>query len=82
MRTKAFARGSLTERLDRQAPRPGLRTALDQSVPERREALLLVAAGGLPYGEAAAICGVAVGTINSPVNQARTRLAELLAFAA
>lgn len=44
----------------------------------QREALLLVAASGFSYDEAAAICGVAVGTIKSRVSRARQVLAELL----
>ena len=44
----------------------------------QREALLLVAASGFTYDEAAAICGTAVGTIKSRVSRARQRLAELL----
>jgi len=44
----------------------------------QREALLLVAASGFSYDEAAAICGTAVGTIKSRINRARRRLAELL----
>ena len=44
----------------------------------QREALLLVAASGFTYDEAAAICGVAVGTIKSRVSRARQYLAELL----
>jgi RNA polymerase sigma-70 factor (ECF subfamily) len=44
----------------------------------QREALLLVAASGFSYNEAAAICGVAVGTIKSRVFRARQQLAELL----
>ena len=44
----------------------------------QREALLLVGASGFSYDEAAAICGIAVGTIKSRANRARTRLAELL----
>jgi RNA polymerase sigma-70 factor (ECF subfamily) len=44
----------------------------------QREAVLLVGASGFSYDEAAAICGVAVGTIKSRVNRARRRLAELL----
>jgi RNA polymerase sigma-70 factor (ECF subfamily) len=44
----------------------------------QREALLLVGASGFSYDEAAAICGVAVGTIKSRANRARTMLAELL----
>jgi RNA polymerase sigma-70 factor (ECF subfamily) len=44
----------------------------------QREALLLVAASGFSYDDAAAICGTAVGTIKSRINRARGRLAELL----
>jgi RNA polymerase sigma-70 factor, ECF subfamily len=46
----------------------------------QREALLLVAASGFSYDEAAAICEVAVGTIKSRVSRARQLLAELLAI--
>ena len=45
---------------------------------DQREALILVGAEGLSYEQAAEICGVAVGTIKSRVNRARTRLAQLL----
>ena len=45
---------------------------------DQREALLLVSASDMSYEEAAAICGVAVGTIKSRVNRARVRLVELL----
>ena len=45
---------------------------------EQREALLLVAAEGVSYEEAAQICGTNIGTIKSRINRARTRLAELL----
>ena len=44
----------------------------------QREALLLVGASGFSYDEAAAICGVAVGTIKSRTNRARTFLAQQL----
>jgi RNA polymerase sigma-70 factor (ECF subfamily) len=44
----------------------------------QREALLLVAASGFSYDEAAVICDVAVGTIKSRVSRARQLLAELL----
>jgi RNA polymerase sigma-70 factor, ECF subfamily len=43
----------------------------------QREALLLVAASGFSYEEAAAICGIAVGTVKSRVSRARQQLAEL-----
>jgi RNA polymerase sigma-70 factor (ECF subfamily) len=44
----------------------------------QREALLLIGASGFSYDEAAAICGVAVGTIKSRTNRARTLLAQLV----
>ncbi|GAA4043878.1 sigma-70 family RNA polymerase sigma factor [Parerythrobacter jejuensis] len=47
--------------------------------PERREALLLVGAGGFSYEEAAEICGCAIGTIKSRVGRARSALNEMLA---
>lgn len=46
--------------------------------PERREALLLVGAGGFSYEEAAEICGCAVGTIKSRVGRARAALSSML----
>ena len=45
---------------------------------ERREALLLVGAGGFSYEEAAEICGCAVGTIKSRVGRARSALSAML----
>jgi RNA polymerase sigma-70 factor, ECF subfamily len=55
-----------------------LRAALVQLPVEQSEALLLIAASGFSYEEAARICGCAVGTIKSRVNRARERLADLL----
>ena len=46
--------------------------------PERREALLLVGAGGFSYEEAAHICQCAVGTIKSRVGRARAALALMI----
>lgn len=46
--------------------------------PERREALLLVGAGGFSYEEAANICGCAVGTIKSRVGRARAALTSMI----
>ena len=46
--------------------------------PERREALLLVGAGGFSYEEAARICGCAVGTIKSRVGRARAALTLMI----
>ena len=46
--------------------------------PERREALLLVGAGGFSYEEAATICDCAVGTIKSRVGRARAALNTML----
>lgn len=56
------------------------RAALSRLPDEQREALILVGASGFAYEEAAAICGVPVGTIKSRVNRARKRLAEMLDF--
>lgn len=55
-----------------------LHRALLTLAPERREALLLVGAGGFSYEEAAEICGCAVGTIKSRVGRARAALATLI----
>lgn len=55
-----------------------LRRALVRLPPEQREALILVGVRGITYESAAAICGVAVGTIKSRVNRARDRLAHML----
>ena len=55
-----------------------MEVALDQLADEQREAILLVTASGFSYEETAQICGVAVGTIKSRVNRARTKLAEIL----
>lgn len=55
-----------------------LHRALLSLAPERREALLLVGAGGFSYEEAAEICGCAVGTIKSRVGRARAALAAMI----
>ena len=67
------AQGSRLDFTDMQA-------ALSHLSAEQREALLLVAAEGVSYEEAAVICGTNLGTIKSRINRARTRLAELLAI--
>jgi RNA polymerase sigma-70 factor (ECF subfamily) len=54
------------------------RKALAHIPLDQREALLLVGAEGLSYEEAAEVCGVAVGTVKSRVNRARSRLAQML----
>lgn len=46
--------------------------------PERREALLLVGAGGFSYEQAAEICQCAVGTIKSRVGRARAALTRMI----
>lgn len=58
-----------------------MRVALAELSIEQREALLLVAAEGVSYEEAAQICGTNIGTIKSRINRARTRLTELLDLA-
>lgn len=55
-----------------------LHRALLTLPPERREALLLVGAGGFSYEEAANICGCAVGTIKSRVGRARAALNAMM----
>jgi len=57
-----------------------MQAALSKMPVEQREALLLVAAEGLSYDEAARICRTNIGTIKSRVNRARCRLADLLAL--
>jgi RNA polymerase sigma-70 factor, ECF subfamily len=54
------------------------RRALAKLPAEQREVLTMVGASGLSYEEAAAICGVEIGTIKSRLSRARTRLSELL----
>jgi RNA polymerase sigma-70 factor (ECF subfamily) len=56
------------------------RKALAKLPEEQREVLIMVGATGLSYEETAEICGVAIGTIKSRVNRARSRLAELLSI--
>jgi len=55
-----------------------LTEALQTLPPTQREAIILVAASGMSYEEAAEICNTAPGTIKSRVSRARKRLAELL----
>ena len=55
-----------------------LRVALAKLPEDQREAIILVGASGFSYEEAAEICSVAIGTIKSRVNRARTKLTELL----
>ncbi len=57
------------------------RAALAKLPPDQREALILIAASGLSYEEAAAVCHCAIGTMKSRVNRARSRLVELLSIA-
>ena len=54
------------------------RTALATLPLDQRGALLLVGAQGMSYEEAAAVCQVAVGTVKSRVNRARSKLASVL----
>jgi RNA polymerase sigma-70 factor (ECF subfamily) len=56
------------------------RSALQKLPVEQREAIILVAASGLSYEEAAEICGCAAGTMKSRVNRARNRLADMLSL--
>lgn len=55
-----------------------MQDALSRLPVDQREALVLVTASDMSYEEAAAVCGVAIGTIKSRVNRARAKLSELL----
>ncbi|MGY2052026.1 sigma-70 family RNA polymerase sigma factor [Methylobacterium sp. JK268] len=54
--------------------------ALGRLPPDMRETLVLVGVQELTYEQVATMMGVAVGTIKSRVNRARTRLAGLLGY--
>lgn len=54
--------------------------ALQELKPHAREALLMIAAAGMSYEEAAAICNCPVGTMKSRVKRARAELAERIGF--
>ena len=56
-----------------------VRQALSCLPDAQREAMILVAAGGLSYEEAASITGCAAGTIKSRVSRGRDMLAAMLA---
>lgn len=53
---------------------------LQELKPHAREALLMIAAAGMSYEEAAQICGCPVGTIKSRVKRARAELAQRIDF--
>jgi len=55
-----------------------LERALAELGAESREVLLLVALEGLPYGEAARVLGVPVGTVMSRLSRAREQLRKSL----
>lgn len=55
-----------------------VRAAMEKLIPEQREALVLVAAAGLSYEEAATMAGCKVGTVKSRVSRARAQLVRLL----
>lgn len=55
-----------------------MEVALQKLSPERREALLLVGAGGFSYEEAAKVSDCAIGTMKSRVARARHQLGKLL----
>lgn len=80
--------GVITENLAEKPAHDGhmqmadFRRALGRLSDEQREALLLVGAAGFSYEEAADMCGVAVGTIKSRINRARSHLADLLGLSA
>ena len=58
--------------------RAELRAALDELVPEYREAIVLREIQGLSYKEIAAVTGTPIGTVMSRLSRARRRLQEAL----
>jgi RNA polymerase sigma factor (sigma-70 family) len=68
---------ALPEQFDR-IEMQDIASALDKLRPDQREALLLISVHGMSYEDAAAVIGIASGTVKSRVNRGRTRLAELL----
>ena len=66
------------DRLSADATKPRLAAALAGLRPGYRDALLLVAWGGLSYEEASAALQIPVGTVRSRINRARTRLRSAL----
>lgn len=77
---EAVAERTLTAPAGQEAPLhlADMHRALLTLPPERREALLLVGAGGFSYEEAAEICQCAVGTIKSRVGRARAALTRMI----
>ena len=77
---EAVAERTLTAPAGQEAPLhlSDMHRALLTLPPERREALLLVGAGGFSYEEAAEICQCAVGTIKSRVGRARAALSRMI----
>jgi RNA polymerase sigma factor (sigma-70 family) len=57
---------------------PELLAALESLREEEREALLLLAWGELSYAEIAVVTGVAIGTVRSRLNRARSHLRAVL----
>ncbi|WP_084462576.1 sigma-70 family RNA polymerase sigma factor [Oceanibaculum pacificum] len=57
-----------------------LRRALEALPTTQREAIVLVGAWGVPYEEAAQICGCEVGTIKSRISRGRETLARILEY--
>jgi RNA polymerase sigma factor (sigma-70 family) len=57
---------------------PELLAALEGLRDVEREALLLLAWGELSYAEIAVVTGVAIGTVRSRLNRARTNLRAVL----
>jgi RNA polymerase sigma factor (sigma-70 family) len=55
-----------------------LESAMRRLTPEQRDAIILVTVRDVPYNEAAAMLGCAVGTLKTRVCRARDRLAEML----
>jgi RNA polymerase sigma-70 factor (ECF subfamily) len=57
---------------------PKVAHAIDELPDDEREALLLFALEGLPYGDIASSLEIPIGTVRSRINRARVRLRTLL----
>ena len=68
--------GATVDRLDAEALISKLNAALSSLRREDRELVLLIAVGGLSYGEAGAMLGIPSGTVRSRLSRARARLAK------
>jgi RNA polymerase sigma factor (sigma-70 family) len=68
----------IEQRLDAERLAPVLTNVLSKLSPDEREVLLLLAWGDLSYKEIASVVGAPIGTVQSRLGRARTRLRSAL----